>query len=215
VISPPLLELQQVLLVSGVFAFQYVISGSQLSFTFEKSQKGGGCGFKLSRVLRHQNKPLSFLTFTSQPILPTHTQLVLPINTRVILPHLADSYAQTKLSQSASHLHFSTSKFSSISLGALQTTTEEVFWSERSTAAKLMAPDEVDTIRLWTVVKPFRSLCMWDEALARRLFHPSTAYQTLQTVSEFVFTIDFALLQMARWVFNIRKFSLGSLPIIF
>ena len=41
--------------------------------------------------------------------------------------------------------------FSSISLDALQTTTEEVFWSERSTAAKLMAPDEVDTIRLWTV----------------------------------------------------------------
>ena len=58
-----------------------------------------------------------------------------------------------------------------------------------------MAPDEVDTIRLWTVVKPFRSFCMWYEALARRLFQPSMAYQTLQTVLESVFSIDFALLQ--------------------
>jgi hypothetical protein len=126
---------------------------------------------------------------------PSNTQLVLLINNQLILPHLADSYAQTKLSQSTSHLHLSTSKFSSISLDVLQTTTEEVFWSEWSTAAKLMAPDKVDTIRLWTVVKPFRSFCMWDEALARRLFHPSAAYQTLQTVSEFVFTINSALLQ--------------------
>jgi hypothetical protein len=101
-ISPPLRELQRVLLKFRGFEPQYVISGGQLSFTFGKSQKCGGEGFKMSRVLHHQNKPLSFLTFTSQPILP--------INTRAILPHLADSYAQTKLSQSTSHLHLQNSE---------------------------------------------------------------------------------------------------------
>jgi hypothetical protein len=136
-----------------------------------------------------------FFPSNTQLVLLINTQLVLLINSQLILPHFADSYAQTKLSQSTSYLHLSTSKLSSISLDALPTTTEEVFWSERSTAAKLMAPNEVDTIRLWTVVKPFRSLRMWDEALARRLFHPSTAYQTLQIVSGSVFTIFFALLQ--------------------
>jgi hypothetical protein len=97
----------------------------------------------LPRVLCHQNKSLSFLAFTSR--------LIVPINTQLCSSTFADSYAQTKLSQSTSHLQHSTSNFSLISLDALQITTEEVFWSERGTAAKLMAPDEVDTIRLWTV----------------------------------------------------------------
>ncbi len=167
---------------------------------------------------------------TRNSLFPSNTQLVLPINnqhysfhqhqlvllinTRLILPHLADSYAQTKLSRSTSHLHLSTSNSSSILLDALQDATEEVFWSEWSTGARLMAMDWVDAIRLWTVVKPFRSLCMWEETLARRLFYPSMAYQTFQAISKSVFAIVFALLQKTEIVFTIRKFSLGPLHFI-
>jgi len=71
------------------------------------------------------------------------------------------------------------------------------------------------TIRLWTVVKPFRSLCMWDEALARRLFHPrrhiKLSKPSRSPSSQFI-SLFF---KTARWIFAIRRFSLGPFHIIF